>query len=191
MSRLLFLILFWAASFAAILSAQPGKVYKSLKDVRNPQDVYILKLNFKRLHAIPDEVFTFTNLCELDLSRNFIDSVPPAIANLRNLQKLSLARNWIHSLPDEISQLSHLRVLDLNRNPIRHIPASVAALSRLEKLILWQTGIVEVPPSLVALDGSLKVLDLRACPLSRQDQQQISDLLPSVQLLWDQDCNCK
>lgn len=177
--------------FAAQLSAQPGKVYKSLKDVRNPQDVYILKLNFKRLQAIPDEVFTFTNLCELDLSRNFIDTVPPAIANLRNLQKLSLARNWVRNLPDELSQLSNLRVLDLNRNPLQQLPASLGTLSRLEKLILWQTNVYELPPSFVALDGTLKVLDLRACPLSQQDQEQISDLLPSAHMLWDQDCNCK
>lgn len=186
-----FLLLLLSSAFAFPLSAQPGKVYKSLKDVRNPHDVYILKLNFKRLHAIPDVVFSFTNLRDLDLSRNFIDSVPPAIANLRNLQKLSLARNWIRHVPDEISQLSDLRILDLNRNPVQQLPASLGLLPRLEKLILWQTGVIAVPPSFVALDGTLKVLDLRACPLSRQDQEQISDLLPSVHMLWDQDCNCK
>lgn len=187
---LLLIFSLWAL-FVPALSAQPDKVYKSLRDVKNPQDVYILKLNFKRLKAIPDEVFTFSNLRELDLSRNFIDSIPPEIANLRNLQKLSLARNWIRNIPDEISLLSNLRILDLNRNPLQQLPPSLCALSRLEKLILWQTGVVSIPPTFVALDGTLKVLDLRACPLSRHDQIQITDLLPTVRTLWDQDCNCK
>ena len=70
--KLLFALLF-ALAFTAV--AQRGRVYKSLKEVRNPDSVYILQLNFKRLRQIPPKVFEMHNLRKLDLGRNFIDSI--------------------------------------------------------------------------------------------------------------------
>ena len=68
MKRLLFIIVMSLVCGGAM--SQPDKVYKSLKDVKHAEDVYILKLTFKRLKAIPPEVFTFTNLRELNLGCN-------------------------------------------------------------------------------------------------------------------------
>lgn len=176
--------------FAGTCLAQPDKVYKSLKDVKRAEDVYILKLTYKRLKTIPPEVFTFTNLRELNLGCNFIDSVPPEIANLRHLEVLNLERNWLHYLPDEIGQLTNLVKLDLNRNPLQALPASMASLTSLERLVLWSTGVTELPVTFVALDSTLKLIDLRECYLTDEQMAAICELLPSVKKYWNLSCNC-
>ena len=179
-------ILFTMSAFA-----QRDRVYKSLKDVRKPDSVYILKLNYKRLHSIPDKVFTFRNLRVLDLGKNFIDSIPPEIASLTKLEELHLNRNKIRTIPPELGSLASLRVLNLSRNPLLELPDELSQLSRLEQLILWSTGIVSFPPSIVVLNYTLKSIDLRVCPLTWDDQQAIEQLLPSPRKRWDYVCNCQ
>ena len=173
------------------LAAQPDKVYRSLKEVTDPQQVYILHLRWKRLRAIPPEVFTFTNLRELDLSRNNIDSIPSEIAQLQQLQRLVLSRNLIHHVPMEVGLLTHLEHLDLNRNPLESLPDNMAYLDSLRELILWSTNITSLPPSFAELDATLRLLDLRSCSLSIDEQEAITNLLPSVRKMWDQACNCR
>lgn len=188
MKRLLFIIVMSLVCGGAM--SQPDKVYKSLKDVKHAEDVYILKLTYKRLKAIPPEVFTFTNLRELNLGCNFIDSVPSEIANLRHLEVLNLERNWLHYLPDEIGQLTNLVKLDLNRNPLQALPASMASLTSLERLVLWSTGVTELPVTFVALDSTLKLIDLRECYLTDEQMAAICELLPNVKKYWNLSCNC-
>ena len=189
LKRLLLFSFLMAAT--APLLAQPDKVYRSLSDVKDPQQVYILHLRWKRLRDIPPEVFTFTNLRELDLGRNNIDSIPPDIARLPHLQKLVLERNLIRRLPMEIGLLGELQYLDLNRNPIDSLPDNLAYLPALRELVLWSTNITTIPDSFSELDGTLRLLDLRSCSLSYDEQQAIEQLLPNTKKQWDQACNCK
>ena len=184
-----FLILVFVASFG-VLYAQPGKVYTSLSEVNDPNAVYSLKLTYKRLKAVPPEIRQMKNLQQLDLSKNFIDSIPSWIGELSQLKSLDVSRNWIHFLPETVEQLSSLELLDASRNPLEELPVTIAKLASLKQLVLWKTGIYELPPSIVMLNGSLKVIDLRACPLTLEDQELISDLLPDVKKVWDQACNC-
>ena len=171
--------------------AQPGKVYKSLKDIKKPEDVYNLQLNHKRLKAFPAEVFTLPNLRVLDLGRNNISEIPSDIVKLQNLEELKLERNLIKAMPLEIGLLPEIKVIDINRNPIAELPDIIGYLNHLEKLILWGTGIEQLPESFEALDGSLQLLDMRACSLTRDDQEKISQMLPNVKKLWNQACNCR
>ncbi|MBP5516308.1 MAG: leucine-rich repeat domain-containing protein [Bacteroidales bacterium] len=173
------------------LHAQRDKVYKSLSEVRNPDSVYILRLRYKRMKTIPAKVFTFKNLRVLDLSRNFIDSIPPEIASLTNLEELNVRRNRIRVVPPEVGKLVQLRILDMSRNPILELPDEMSALTRLEELTLWCTGIVSFPPSFVTLNETLRVIDLRVCPLTYDDQQAIEELLPNPRKRWDYVCNCQ
>jgi len=173
------------------LAAQPDRVYRSLSDVKDPQQVYILHLRWKRLRSIPTEVFTFTNLRELDLGRNNIDSIPPDIARLSHLQTLVLERNLIRYLPMEIGLLGELRLIDLNRNPITALPDEMAYMPSLRELVLWSTNITSLPDSFSELDGTLQLLDMRSCSLSYDEQQTIEQILPTTKKRWDQACNCR
>jgi len=186
------LLFFLALLIAApSLSAQRDKVYKSMKEVRNPDSVYVLRLKYKRLRQIPPKVFTMHNLRELSLACNFIDSIPPEIANLTNLETLDLHRNRLRHVPPEVGRLVNLRVLNFSRNPILELPDELSNLTNLEELILWCTGVIAFPPSFVALNSSLRLIDLRVCPLTWDDQQAIDELLPSPRKRWDYVCNCQ
>lgn len=187
-SLVVFALLFAIASSAI---AQRDRVYKSLKEVRNPDSVYILQLNYKRLKQIPPKVFAMHNLRKLDLGRNFIDSIPPEIGTLVNLEELDLRRNRIRVVPPQIGQLTNLRRINLSRNPILDLPDEMGNLVNLEEMILWCTGVIAFPPTFVALNNTLKLIDLRVCPLSYDDQQAIEELLPSPRKRWDYVCNCQ
>lgn len=189
MKKIMFLMMLCSMALAA--SAQRDRVYKSLKEVRNPDSVFVLKLRYKRLRQIPPKVFTFRNLRVLDLGCNFIDSIPPQIASLSQLEELVLRRNKLRVIPPEVGSLSRLRILNLSRNPILDLPDELSQLSRLEELIIWCTGVVAFPPSFVALDRTLRVIDMRVCPMTYDDQQAIEDLLPSPRKRWDYVCNCQ
>jgi len=173
------------------IHAQRDRVYTSLSEVKEPEQVYVLHLNYKRLKHVPAQIFTFTNLVELDLSKNMIDSLPPDICRLTHLEVLNLCRNKLHSLPDSIGRLTELRVLNASRNPILDLPETLGLLVNLEELILNLTGVVSLPPSCFTLNYSLKVIDLRACPLTYDNQVAIEELLPSPRKRWNYVCNCK
>lgn len=185
------LLFFFIVTIALSAAAQRNRVYKSLKEVRNPDSVYVLQLRYKRLRQIPPKVFEMRNLRTLDLGRNFIDSIPPAIGSLTKLEVLDLRRNRIRTVPPEIGLLTELRTLNLSRNPILDLPDEMSSLTKLEELILWCTGVIAFPPSFVALNNTLKLIDLRVCPLKWDDQEAIRELLPNPRKRWDYVCNCE
>ena len=189
MKKTIVLLLLCVMTFG--VAAQRNKVYKSLKEVRHPDSVYVLKLHFKRLRQIPPQVFTYRNLRVLDLGRNFIDSIPPEIASLTQLEELNLHRNKIRTVPPEVGQLRNLRKLNLSRNPILDLPDALGQLAQGEELRMWWSGIVSCPPTFVALDQTLRLIDMRVCPMTYDDQQAVEALLPTPRKRWDYVCNCE
>ncbi len=164
MRRLLFAILI---VLPVLASAQPDKVYKSLKEVRDPSQVYILQLRGKRLKTLPKQVYGMSNLRELDLRGNRIRVLTDSVALLANLERLVLSRN-----------------------PIDSLPAAMASMEQLKELVLWDTRVTRLPKELARLDATLELIDLRSCHLLLDEQQAIEELLPSVKKLWDYACNC-
>ena len=49
-----------------------------------PDSVFRLKLTGIQLEKIPDRIFNFTRLQELDLSDNLIEVIPEGLINLKN-----------------------------------------------------------------------------------------------------------
>ena len=143
-------------------------MYKSLKEVTDPEAVYSLQLRGKRLKAVPSEVYRMTNLRELDLRGN-----------------------RIVQLSDSIAQLKHLQRLVLSRNPLIGLPASMAQMTELKELVLWSTYVTELPPEFEQLDSTLELLDLRDCPMTQADQDALKQMLPSVKKEWYYTCNCE
>ncbi|MBQ9638525.1 MAG: leucine-rich repeat domain-containing protein [Bacteroidales bacterium] len=191
MNRLTFLFLLLLSVLPLALQSQPDRVYTKLSEIKHPEQVYQLKLRYKRLHRVPDVVWQCSNLRSLDLSHNLIDTLSPQIAQLSQLEELHMGRNRLRALPAELGGLKRLRVLNLSRNPLLDLPAELGSLSSLERLVIWSTGVISLPPSFVALDGTLKEVDMRVCPMTYDDQVAIDELLPSVRKRWDHVCNCK
>ena len=168
MKRIHLLLLSSYLLVLASLQAQEGRVYKSLKEVTDPEAVYTLQLRGKRLMEVPSVVYSMTNLRELDLRGNRI------------------AR-----LSDSIAGLKHLQRLELSRNPLMELPSAMGQMAELRELVLWSTYVTELPPEMGLLDGSLELLDLRDCPMTQQDQEALEQMLPSVKKLWYYACNCE
>lgn len=173
------------------VQAQQDKVYTRLSEIKDPSQVYQIEIHYKRLRKVPPVIFQCVNLRRLDLSKNFIDTLSPEIGKLTNLEEINLNRNRLRNIPREIGNLTNLKVLNISRNPILELPDEMSNLVNMEDLILWMTGVVSFPPSFVALNYTLKKIDMRACPLTYDNQQDIETLLPSPIKRWDYVCNCK
>ena len=150
------------------VQAQEGRVYKSLKEVTDPEAVYSLQLRGKRLKAVPSEVYKMVNLRELDLRGN-----------------------RIKQLSDSIAQLTHLQRLVMSRNPLMGLPAAMAQMTELRELVLWSTYVTDLPPEFERLNETLELLDLRDCPMTEADQKALERMLPSVKKEWYYTCNCE
>ena len=79
--------------------------------------VSYLNLGKESLEIVPEEVFKFSYLKELDLSDNKLIFVPGNIKNLGKLESLNLANNSLsRTLPMEILELPNLKNLNLEGN---------------------------------------------------------------------------
>jgi hypothetical protein len=70
----------------------------------------------EKIRTFPPEIFQMTNLEELSLAFNAIDSIPPGIEKLKNLKTLDLQFNKIKKLPSGLYKLKQLREINLTYN---------------------------------------------------------------------------
>lgn len=119
-----------------------------------------LDLSNRGLTAIPMDVFSRTDLVELDLSNNRLTNAPQSeIRQLKNLVSLDLSNNSLTGLSAELGQLSKLEVLIVSNNNLTGLPLELGNLS------------------------SLRVLDIRENPFSARDLDEIAKKLPNTTIL--------
>ena len=160
------LLLFLTLSF--VLIAQEDHVYKDLSSaLKNPQQVYHLKLRRKSLTQFPQELSSFPNLKVLDLSKNKITTIPDSLAFLSTLIKLNLSKNQIEFIPENINELTDLEELDLWDNFIEVLPRSLENLK------------------------SLNIIDIRGVALSYTKHTNYASMLKGVNVLMSPPCNCQ
>lgn len=157
--------------------------------LKEPEKVYRLRLQNKKLDSIPKEIFQFKNLRQLDLSKNKIKEVPPEIGNLKQLEILDLSKNEIEVFTKEICFLPNVTILRMSRNNLVNIPAEIENLQKLEVLDLWDNDLAGFPESLSKLE-SLKSFDLRGILIDIKDQRRIEEMLPNVKIHFSPSCNC-
>lgn len=175
---------------ASVLS-QRGIVYTSLEEIAEPDSVFSLSLKHKRLKEFPKQILKLHNLEHLNLSWNRIHSLPPEIGTLSNLITLNLNHNRLDSIPKEIANLRKLNTLTLSRNRIFELPDELGNMTNLRELLLLSNGIKKLPESFKQLDNTLLIIDLRANPLTYDDQLDIKDLLPTPKKKMTRVCNCQ
>lgn len=96
-----------------------------------------LDLHNSGLTSIPSNVFSRTELEQLDLSDNLLTGAPQAeIRHLQNLRVLDLSGNKLTGLPAELGQLKRLEVLDVSNNQLTGLPLELGNLTQLRVLDL-------------------------------------------------------
>jgi len=96
-----------------------------------------LDLSGRGLTSVPQDVFSRTDLTNLDLSSNNLTGALPAeIRHLKHLRTLNLSHNQFTGVPAEIGQLTDLEVLDLSYNFITGLPHELGHLTNLKILNL-------------------------------------------------------
>lgn len=124
-----------------------------------PDTVKYLHFNQLALASVPEVVFRFPNLEELDLSKNQLTQLPARLTtNIPSLHRLSLLYNLVGDDSVFIPKNTHLRALTLQGNKLTRIPAAVRNCKNLESLWLGNNNLKELNMS--ALRGLKRLNDL-------------------------------
>ena len=156
-----------------------------------------LSIASNELPELPDTIHDLTNLTELDLSNNGLESLEPNFGRLKRLRKLDLSMNRLievpasiedlpeltelnlmlnklRRLPEGIGSLAQLGSLDLRSNFLSGLPASTAKMKRLKTLVLIENRLEEVPEVIYGLTS------LQNLYLSQNEIQKISPRMGSL-----------
>ncbi|XP_069573981.1 leucine-rich repeat-containing protein 18 [Brachyistius frenatus] len=130
-------------------------------------DVDELDLSRNLIQTLPNNIGNFLSLRWLDLHSNKLESVPESIGNLVGLTHLNLANNRLTStgLPSSLGSLSNLKSLNLGMNQLDALPPTLVALENLQELGLFDNLFVKMPEFVKALCNLTKVNVVRN-PLS-------------------------
>jgi len=162
------------------LSITPQEVIERIHKAKGPGGR--LDLTGVGLREVPSEVWTLTDLADLQLSNNKLTSLPEGLGSLKNLERLGVAGNrlrrlpesigncvkleglWAHgnvlgSLPTTIGKCAWLRHLMLAGNRLRVLPDGLGDLDALEELSVPGNRLSAVPETVVGC-VSLRALDL-------------------------------
>ncbi|MEZ0539020.1 leucine-rich repeat domain-containing protein [Fibrella arboris] len=132
---------------------------EAARTTTRPDTVKYLHVNQLALSKIPDVVYRFPNLEELDLSKNQLTQLPARlITDIPSLKRLNVLFNQIGNDSVFIPKNTHLRALTLQGNKLTRIPASVRNCKALESLWMGNNTLTEV--SLKPLRGLRKLNDL-------------------------------
>lgn len=125
-------------------------VLNSLKKMANLAE---LELHSCELERIPHSVFSLTNLQELDLKYNRIQTIAEIISfqHLKRLTCLKLWHNRISTIPASIGQVKTLESLFLSHNLLGALPPALFTLSKLRHLDVSHNSITVLPPNIGGL----------------------------------------
>lgn len=191
---LFFLLLFWmTGAQCQLLSESELKkkpVFTSIEEAaKSPQEVYRMKLKIKA-DSLPDELFQFTNLQELVVSRCKLNVLNVRIGELTQLQRLDVSVNHLVALPESICRLNHLKELIINRNIIAALPEGIGGMEALEYIDAWSNPLYVLPEGISALRYTLKEVDLRQVELRDEELEAMEKLLPETKIQYTSTCDC-
>jgi Leucine-rich repeat (LRR) protein len=107
-----------------------------------------LDMNTLLLENIPDSIFDFTNLIELNISNNLINNIPNKIINLVNLKMLSICSCKLEKIPNFLSNLVNLEDLRIGRNKLKEFPSVICEMKNLKYLYINNNNISSIPNSI-------------------------------------------
>lgn len=134
--------------------------------LKNPEVYYGANFYNSGLTSVPEEVFLFPNLREIDISHNSISVLPDKFKELKHLKELHLANNNLTEVGSEITSCINLEVLQLRNNPLKTVSKEIGGMINLKEL--WIENVdkdCNLPPEIWNLK-SLQKLRLMSANLS-------------------------
>lgn len=116
----------------------PGVIstLEAARSTTRPDTVTTLAFNQLDLTSLPDVVYRFPKLEELDLSRNDLHELPARLTEIPTLKRLSLLYNHIPNDSVHFTSNTHLVALNLQGNRLTRVPPTIRQNRRLESLWL-------------------------------------------------------
>lgn len=130
-----------------------GALPSEFGNLSNLNELY---LRGNQLNTLPAGIGNLSSLTHLDLQQNQLSSLPPEIGNLSSLTYLFLIFNQLSSLPPEIGNLSSLNELYFNYNQLNFLPPEIANLSSLTYLSFHENQLSSLPTEI----GNLSSLNV-------------------------------
>lgn len=123
------------------------KAYAKAKDIilNTDIDAKVLRLHLG-MTELPPEIKRLSNLVELDLQGNRLESLPIEITELPHLRILGLIDNNLKSVPKEVLLLENLEELRLQHNLLTSIPAELGKSGHLKNLNVSDNLLRSIPP---------------------------------------------
>lgn len=170
------------------LKKQP--VYTSIEEaLKEPEKVYRFKLKTKA-DSLPEEIFQFTNLQELNVSKCRLSIINDRIKELKSLQFLDVSVNQLVRLPESICLLVNLKELIINRNHIEELPTNIGNMQSLTYIDAWDNPLYSLPASISDLQFVLREIDLRQIELRDEELEAMEKQLPNTRIQYTSTCDC-
>jgi hypothetical protein len=166
------------------------RVYTWEEALKAPRDsVYRIDASKHKWTVLPAELFTFTKLHYLNLSKNNLKDLPMEIGVFRQLRVIDVSRNKLDTFPVSLCQMTHVKKLLLSRNLIPSIPACIGYFSQLTVLDIWDNPLTTLPEELAKVK-TLRTVDMRGILFNAAFQEKWVTWMPDVKWYFDPPCNC-
>ena len=184
MRTIVFLCYLWTFS---LVFSQGMKWEEALK--QDPKNVISLDCSGQKWDSLPLEIFRFTNLKELNLSKNKLSQIPAHFNSFQAIEKLDLSRNKFEIFPLSVCTLSNLKILQLDRNKLTLLPEQIASLQALVYLDLYANTIEHFGEGIFTLP-KLQKLNIEGTMYGTVFAKQLLSRLPNTKVLIDPPCKC-
>ncbi|XP_034830740.1 leucine-rich repeat protein soc-2 homolog [Maniola hyperantus] len=109
-------------------------------------DIEYLNLSNTNVYTVDSSIQIFTNLKEIDISYNKLDSLPEEFCLLENLEICILSYNRIISLPANFCNLSKITILSVDCNELYILPSDILCkLPNIRRLDVYNNHLNEMP----------------------------------------------
>ena len=95
------------------------------KELGELSELNELNLKSNNLNTLPDELASLNSLTELDLGFNEFKTIPQCILKLQNLAELDMHSSYLESIPDEFCDLENLVDFDCEFDKLKGFPKEV------------------------------------------------------------------
>lgn len=165
--------------------------YYKLEELKNASADSIFAIDLKKMNLteLPEELFRFTRIEYLDISKNKFTNVT-GLEHFPRLRYLNIEKNKLDYFPVSICQLTALETLILNRNDnISAIPSCIEYCQELKYIDLWGTAVTSLPEEMTRI-RTLEKIDFSDVQINKQGQERLKTMFPNVKLVLSPPCNC-